>query len=282
VNSNTPVPLVKDMFFDLKGIECLAFSAKESDDLKLFCDNDYPWEALNKLSTLLQMIVDINPRKMTIEPRKILVERNNACLYPCVSDVYKQDPPYPYVDPKSLRLRGGFHLKCDGSAKLLGPAYIGPSVHVRHNGGILGFVVLGDGISFENEPPEENVGIGGIIGHGVTVRRSIIRAGTKIEAHSEIVDCIIGKGVYIDAGAQFPHENFSQREVSFARYNGIPLAVPPILTGRKKLGCIIGDGCFVGANVTMHPGTILLPGCRVPGGSVLEAGIYSPRYFSDK
>jgi UDP-3-O-[3-hydroxymyristoyl] glucosamine N-acyltransferase len=270
---------VKDLFFDLQGIESQLFHTETGSDEKLFSDDDYPWEALNKLPNLLRVIVDINPRKIVIGQRNILVERNLDCLYPCVVDVYKQEPPYPYVDPKSLRLRGGIHLKCDGSAKLMGPAYVGPSVHIRHNGGILGYVVLGDGVSFDEEPKEDEIGIGGIIGHGVTVRRSIIRAGTKIEAHSEIVDCIIGKNVYIDAGAQFPHENFSQREVSFARFDSELMGEPPIQTKRKKLGCIIGDRCFVGANVTMHPGTILMPGCRVPGGSVLEAGVYSPQYF---
>ncbi|MDF1497555.1 MAG: hypothetical protein P1P90_05890 [Patescibacteria group bacterium] len=274
------MPLVKDLFFDLKGIEIFPFFNGSSSGVVLFEENDAPWEALNKLDGLLKEVVGIDPRVIEKGERLHHVKRNPKCIYPCVEDVYKQEPPYPYVDPRSLRLRGGFHLKCDGSAKLLGPAYIGPSVQVRHNGGILGFVILGDGISHAEEPNEENIGIGGIIGHGVTARRCVIRAGVKIEAHTEAVDCIIGKNVYIDAGAQFPHENFSEREVSFHRFDEEPLQGGPVLTGRKKLGCIIGDGCFVGANVTMHPGTLLMPGCRVPGGTVLEAGVYTPEYCS--
>ncbi len=273
------LPHVKDLFFDLIGIEIQEFFLDNPSEDTLFNDADFPWEPLNKLNFLLSQIVDINPRKVTIESRKILVERNSDCLYPCVTDVYKQNPPYPYVDPKSLRLRGGFFLRCDGTAKLVGPAYIGPSVQVRHNGGILGYVLIGDGVSHNSEPSADDVGIGGIIGHGVTVRRSIIRSHTKIAAHTQIVDSIIGRNVFIDAGAQFPHENFSQKEISFSRLNAKPLDGGPIKTGRTKLGVIIGDNCFVGANVTSHPGTILMPGCRVPAGTDLQSGIYTPEYF---
>ena len=43
-----------------------------------------------------------------------------------------------------------------------------------------------------------------------------------------------------------------------------------------KRGPWIGDGCRIGANVTIGAGSILLPGCIVPSGTNLRSGIYSP------
>jgi NDP-sugar pyrophosphorylase family protein len=94
-----------------------------------------------------------------------------------------------------------------------------------------------------------------------------------------VVDCIFGKRVYIDAGAQFAHENFSGKEIVLRFFNGEEISGVGIRTGLKKLGAIIGDDCYVGANVTMHPGVILMPGCRVHGGQTLNSGIYTKEYF---
>lgn len=274
------VPKVKDLFFDFQGIEVQPFAYSGIENMTLFSQDDVAWEPLNRLFDLLNAIVDINPRIITIDSKNIQVKQNIECRYPCVQDVYKQEITYPEIDMRGLLVRGGYFMQSDGSAKIVGPAYIGPAVQIRHNGGILGQVIIGDGEShnYPSEPGHE--GHGGIIGQGVTVRRSVIRAGGKIYSGSEIVDCLIGRNVQIGPGAQFAHENFSGREVSFPRFND-RLLEKPILTGRHKLGIVIGDGCFIGANVTAYPGVVLFPKCRIPGGTVLKPGIYEPDYFKD-
>ena len=271
-------PKVKDLFFDFHGIEVLPFVFESEDNCTLFSQDDDAWSPLNKLSYLLEAIVDINPRKIEIDEKNIFVTQNFDCRYPCVQDVYQQEITYPEIDMRGLLVRGGYFMHCDGSAKLMGPTFIGPGVQVRHNGGILGHVIIGDGEThmFASKPGYE--GHGGIIGQGVTVRRSIIRAGSKIHSGSEIVDCLIGRNVQIGPGAQFAHENFSGREVSLPRFNDEPFP-EPIQTGRNKLSIIVGDECFIGANVTAYPGVVLLPHCRIPGGTVLKPGIYKPDYF---
>jgi acetyltransferase-like isoleucine patch superfamily enzyme len=272
------VPRVKDLFADLKGIEVFEFSFESKDNCTLFSQDDVAWSPLNKLPSLLNAIVDINPRIIEIDPKNILVTKNLACNYPCVQDVYEQEITYPEIDMRGLLIRGGYFLQCDGSAKLMGPVYIGPAVQIRHNGGILGHVIIGDGETHNHPSEPGHEGHGGIIGQGVTVRRSIIRAGGKIHSGSEIVDCLIGRNVSIGPGAQFAHENFSGRLVSLPRFNDEPVS-EPIQTGRQKLSIVIGDNCFIGANVTAYPGVVLFPNCRIPGGSVLKPGIYTPDYF---
>jgi acetyltransferase-like isoleucine patch superfamily enzyme len=282
---------VGDLFFNLKGIEDFPFFCEDTRSNELFSTCDDPWEPLNKLPYFFEEMLRHDPRCLPINDGKnLLVQRNKDCSFTCLQDVYDYIGPQAQIDSRSLRLRGGKRLYCDGSGKITGPTYIGPCVQIRHGGGILGSVVIGDGVTHAKETVDEYPGIGGIIGHGVTVRRSIIRVGTKIEAVSEIVDCIIGRDVYIDAGAQFPHENFSEREIVFSRMDGEqmmsdprdcePITAKSIRTGRTKLGCIIGDNCFIGANVTFHPGTMLLSGCRVPGGTTLEGGVYTPEFCS--
>ncbi len=271
-------PKVKDLFFDFQGIEVESFAHQGNLNMSLFSQDDNAWEPLNKLFDLLKTVVDINPRIITIDKKNIFVTQNFECRYPCVQDVYQQEITYPEIDMRGLLVRGGYFMNCDGSAKLMGPTFIGPGVQIRHNGGILGHVIIGDGETHNHASTPGQEGHGGIIGQGVTVRRSIIRAGGKIHSGSEIVDCLIGRNVQIGPGAQFAHENFSGREVSLPRFND-EIFPEPILTGRKKLSIIVGDGCFIGANVTAYPGVVLLPSCRVPGGTVLKPGIYEPDYF---
>ncbi|GEM_PF-1596332 len=271
-------PKVKDLFFDFQGIETQPFFYLGNENSTLFSQEDAVWEPLNKLFDLLQAIVNIDPRIIEIDVKNIHVKQNIACRYPCVQDVYKQEIAYPEFDMRGLLVRGGYYLQSDGSAKIIGPTYIGPAVQIRHNGGILGHVVIGDGESHNFQPEPGHGGHGGIIGQGVTIRRSIIRAGSKIHSGSEIVDCLIGRNVQIGPGAQFAHENFSGREISFPRFND-QILKDSILTGRYKLGIIVGDNCFIGANVTAYPGVVLFPNCRIPGGTVIKPGIYEPEFF---
>lgn len=276
---------VKDLFFDLQGVEKHVFLLTDDSNVSqkscLFSKDDCIWEPLNRLSDMLKSVTSINPREIEIGSRNLSVKLNTRCLYPCVQDVYFQNPPYPLMDKRSMLLRGGLQLKCDASAKLIGPAYIGQKVQFRHNAGILGQVVIGDGLSYRIDVENSGEpGAGGILGHGVTVRSSIIRSGVKIAAYSEVAYSIVGKNVQIGPGTQFAHENFSLRPVLLSRFNGQTIKSGPVTTGRVKLGAIIGDDCQIGANVTMHPGVVLLPGCKVHGGQVLQSGIYSSEHFN--
>ncbi len=277
------LPLVKDLFFDICGVEADTILSKSLTFNGLFESNIVAWEPLNRLQSLLKSMTSVPARETQIQHRSLSVKLNTRCLYPCVQDVHIQGPSYPILDNRALLLRGGLRLTTDSSAKLLGPAYIGPRVQLRHNAGILGEVIIGDGLTYRQEPEEQGeAGAGGILGYSVTARRSIIRSGAKICASTELADCIIGKNVQIGPGSQFGHENFSGRSVSVPRMDGVTFSDCAIETGRKKLSILIGDDCHVGANVTALPGVILLPGCRVPGGTILHSGIYSPKYFSER
>jgi len=270
---------IEDLFFDLKGVETYPFVNADGHSDQLFSEGDDPWSPLTKMQLFIADMLKHNPRIIKQNDGKnYLVERNPDCLFPCVVDVHKSIGPQAQIDFRSLLLRGGIDLSCDGSGKITGPVYIGPMVQIRHNGGLLGDVIVGDGLSIAKKGKVET-GSGGIIGHSVTVRRSIVRAGVKIEAHTSIVDSIIGRNVYIDAGAQFPHENFSGAEVRLRYYDDEELPENGIGTGLGKLGVVIGDDCYVGANVSMHPGVVLMPECRVHAGQTLHPGIYTKEFF---
>lgn len=107
---------------------------------------------------------------------------------------------------------------------------IGPHAYIRGN------VVVGDAC---------------IIGHAVEVKNCVISDATCLSHLSYAGDSLIGKNVNIAAGCVL--SNFRHDGGEHAMY----LSGKRIMTGRTKLGCILGDGVRLGANSVILPGRIL-------------------------
>jgi len=75
-------------------------------------------------------------------------------------------------------------------------------------------------------------------------------------AHFNFVgDSLIGHDVNIEAGAILAnHYNEREDDIVYVRING-----QRISTGMHKLGAVVGDGCRIGANAVLSPGTLLPP-----------------------
>ncbi|MFZ6015377.1 MAG: hypothetical protein ACOYUZ_03405 [Patescibacteria group bacterium] len=306
-------PQVKELFFDLKGIERQAFeyseaqikqnvyiSAEEHDFeeevygrvvvdsgenhtakpriVQLFHDDDKPWEALFRLNLILDCIGNLPTRTIRTGNKRLEVSLDEQAMYPVLTDFYKKDThkridPDATIDPKFLRLRGGKSVRIDKTAKVWGPCFLGPWVQIRHSGGLNGHVIIGDGESFADAKSGYS-GMGGLIAYGVVARGSIIRAGTQILGFTDVAYSIIGKNCHIGSHVAIEHKNARERDkIVIRKYNGGP--INPIPTGRTKLGLIAGDGVEIRPGAIFRPGTILLPGCKVTRPGVYE-GIYSP------
>lgn len=109
---------------------------------------------------------------------------------------------------------------------------IGPNAYIRGN------VVVGDSC---------------VIGHAVEVKNCVIADDTCLSHLSYAGDSLIGKNVNIAAGCIL--SNFRHDGGEHAMY----LSGKRIMTGRTKLGCILGDGVRLGANSVILPGRILSP-----------------------
>ena len=93
------------------------------------------------------------------------------------------------------------------------------------------------------------------IGPGVEVKSSIIVGDTALAHLNYAGNSLLGSGVNLEAGAIIAnHHNESP-----GRTVRVRVGQTTIDTGVLKFGAIIGDGCKVGANAVLSPGTILEP-----------------------
>jgi bifunctional UDP-N-acetylglucosamine pyrophosphorylase / glucosamine-1-phosphate N-acetyltransferase len=99
-----------------------------------------------------------------------------------------------------------------------------------------------------------------ILGPSVEVKSSLIGAGSKAAHFNFVGDSIIGRDVNIEAGAIIANYRNERAEKEIICFDGERL----IRTGRDKFGSLIGDGCRIGANAVLAPGTILKPATVVP------------------
>ncbi|MCB0689640.1 MAG: hypothetical protein KDC53_24035 [Saprospiraceae bacterium] len=91
------------------------------------------------------------------------------------------------------------------------------------------------------------------IGPGSEIKSSFIGSGSAMAHLNYIGNSIIGSGVNFEAGsiaANHYNERLDRR--IFIQWNG-----ELIDTGVMKFGSLVGDGCRIGANAVLSPGTIL-------------------------
>lgn len=118
------------------------------------------------------------------------------------------------------------------------PVLIAENVSIGANAYIRGAVLLDNNVH---------------IGAGSEIKQSIIFSGTAVAHFNYIGNSIIGSDVNFEAGSVAAnHYNERDDKVISVMYNGAK-----ITTGVKKFGSLLGDGCRIGANAVLSPGTIL-------------------------
>lgn len=96
---------------------------------------------------------------------------------------------------------------------------------------------------------------GAKVGISCEVKTSILLEGSAIAHFNFVGDSIIGHDVNVEAGAIFcNHYNEREDDTVFVRVDG-----KRISTGLHKFGALVGDGCRIGANAVLSPGTLLMP-----------------------
>jgi UDP-N-acetylglucosamine diphosphorylase / glucose-1-phosphate thymidylyltransferase / UDP-N-acetylgalactosamine diphosphorylase / glucosamine-1-phosphate N-acetyltransferase / galactosamine-1-phosphate N-acetyltransferase len=128
--------------------------------------------------------------------------------------------------------------KIEQNVVLKPPVLIGKGVTVGANAYIRGAVML-----------DENVHIGA----GCEIKQSVIFSGTAVAHFNYIGNSIIGSDVNFEAGSVAAnHYNERDDKIISVIHGG-----QVVKTGVKKFGSLLGDGCRVGANAVLSPGTIL-------------------------
>jgi NDP-sugar pyrophosphorylase family protein len=98
------------------------------------------------------------------------------------------------------------------------------------------------------------------VGPGCELKSCILFPKTNLAHFNFVGDSILGSGVNMEAGSIIAN-HYNERpdkEIS------VKLDGSLLKTGATKFGAVVGDGCKIGANAVLSPGTLLRPHTVVP------------------
>ncbi len=101
------------------------------------------------------------------------------------------------------------------------------------------------------------------VGNAVEIKNSIIMKNTNVGHLSYVGDSVIGENCNFGAGTKVANLKVDDGEVK------VEVRKELVSSGRRKFGCIIGDGVKTGVNVSIMPGRSIYPGAWVEAGSVV-------------
>ena len=143
------------------------------------------------------------------------------------------------------------------SAYLGAPCIIGANTEIRHGGFIRGAALVGDGC---------------VVGNSVELKNVILFDGVQVPHYNYVGDSILGYKAHMGAGSVTSNVKSDKSPVTIKTQ-------PPIPTGMKKVGAMLGDFVEVGCNSVLNPGTVvgrkstIYPGSSVRG-VIPESSIY--------
>ncbi|MEE8401489.1 MAG: bifunctional sugar-1-phosphate nucleotidylyltransferase/acetyltransferase [Candidatus Hydrothermarchaeaceae archaeon] len=105
------------------------------------------------------------------------------------------------------------------------------------------------------------------IGNGVEIKNSVILSGTNIPHLSYVGDSIIGMNCNLGAGTLVGNLRLDEKTVKM-RIKGTLID-----SGRRKLGCVIGNNTKIGLNVMINSGRKIGNDCKIGPGVVVNTDI---------
>ncbi len=167
------------------------------------------------------------------------------------------------VNPELISIGEGTVI--EPGAYIQGPCIIGRHCQIRHGAYIRGNVLIGDRC---------------VVGHTTELKHSILLNHARAAHFAFVGDSVLGQDVNLGAGVKCANLRLDGTPV-FIRYHQ-----QSISTGLRKCGAIIGDGCQIGCNVVMNPGTLFGKNvkcypCLNIGGVVEEGRLVKPHSMID-
>jgi UDP-N-acetylglucosamine diphosphorylase / glucose-1-phosphate thymidylyltransferase / UDP-N-acetylgalactosamine diphosphorylase / glucosamine-1-phosphate N-acetyltransferase / galactosamine-1-phosphate N-acetyltransferase len=136
------------------------------------------------------------------------------------------------------------NARVEAHAIIKGPAIISDGCFIAANAYLRGGVFLADHV---------------VVGPGTEIKSSFVMNNTTLAHFNFIGDSVIGSLVNMEAGSVIAnHYNERNNKTISIFLEGQPVAIPS-----EKFGALVGDGCRIGANAVLSPGTILTPGSIV-------------------
>ncbi len=121
------------------------------------------------------------------------------------------------------------------TAFLGAPAIIGAGTEVRHCAFIRGSALVGENC---------------VVGNSVELKNVILFDNVQVPHYNYVGDSILGYKAHMGAGSITSNVKADKLPVTIH-------AEPPIPTGQKKVGAMLGDFAEIGCNSVLNPGTVI-------------------------
>ncbi len=115
------------------------------------------------------------------------------------------------------------------------PCIIGANTEVRHCAFIRGSALIGENC---------------VVGNSTELKNVILFDNVQVPHYNYVGDSILGYKAHLGAGSV----------TSNVKSDKTPVVIhsdPPVATGRKKVGAMVGDFAEIGCNSVLNPGTVI-------------------------
>jgi NDP-sugar pyrophosphorylase family protein len=124
----------------------------------------------------------------------------------------------------------------EDGAMIKGPAIIGRRCQIRHNAYIREQVIVGDDC---------------VVGNACELKNVLMFNRVQVPHFNYVGDSVLGHRAHLGAGVKISNVKLSAGTVQ-VEHDGVRID-----TGLRKFGALIGDGCDVGCNAVLNPGSVL-------------------------
>lgn len=157
----------------------------------------------------------------------------------------------PYL---AANLKPALHNRCDGEAYIGEQVFIGKGTLIEDGAMIRGPVMIGSNCQIRhNAYIRDNVIIGDncVVGNSTEIKNSLLFDNACAPHFNYVGDSILGYKAHLGAGVKI--SNFTL----FGETIAVDDKGKPLDTGLRKFGALLGDGCEIGCNAVLNPGSII-------------------------
>lgn len=188
---------------------------------ELFTGCDFIWDVLPKLKKLTELFTGGK------------------------SDIRGEIRPGAYVSERANFISESAVIH--PGAYILGPAYIGPGVEVRHGAFVRENVIMLEG---------------SLLGHASEAKNSLLMARAHAPHFNYLGDSVLGMGANLGAGTKLSNLTIlSLKDPETGKRPTVKIFIDgeEFDTGLAKIGAILGDGVQTGCNSVLNPGCLVGP-----------------------
>jgi len=170
--------------------------------------------------------------------------------------------PGAYLSDRPIFI--GHQAVIEPGAYIIGPAYIGDGVVVRHGSLVRENVVMLEGSG---------------LGHSSEAKNSLFLPGAHAPHFNYVGDSILGKHVNLGAGTKLSNLGIlSEKDRLSGNRPSIIMHIRDEMfdTGLTKFGAILGDSVQTGCNAVLNPGCLVGPRTLIYANLSLRKGYHPP------